>query len=66
MQTIDSPRLFGRSALERLVGAGTYFFTDNSGRDREARIAFDCGCTAEEFELDRFRIEACSTHRDCV
>ena len=62
MQTIDRGRLFGRSALVRLIGAGTFFFADNSGRGREAHISFDCGCTAEETEPDRFRIEACSTH----
>lgn len=63
---IETRRLFGRSALERLIGAGTFSFTDNSGRGREARIAFDCGCAAEESEPDRFRVEACSEHSDCV
>jgi hypothetical protein len=66
MQMIEGSRLFGRSALERLIGAGTFFFADNSGRGREAHIAFDCGCKAEESEPDRFRIEACGAHRDCV
>jgi hypothetical protein len=66
MQMIESRRLFGRLALERLIGAGTFSFTDNSGRGREARIAFDCGCAAEESEPDRFSVETCGTHRGCV
>ena len=64
MQTIDDRRLMGRSALERLLGAGIFYFTDNSGRSREGHIRFTCGCLAQESELDRFALAACEGHRD--
>jgi len=66
MQMVESSRLFGRSALERLIGPGTFSFADNSGRGYDAYILFDCGCKAEESEPDRFEIAPCGAHRDCV
>ena len=57
---------FGRSALERLLGAGLFFFTDSSGEGRHGHIRWDCGCVAEEASPDRFRMSACTTHAETM
>ncbi|GAC1659123.1 MAG: hypothetical protein NVS4B13_03200 [Candidatus Elarobacter sp.] len=56
--------LLGRSALERLLGAGHFYFTDSDGLGLQTRIRFKCGCAAQESELDQFRLAACDIHRE--
>ncbi len=63
---LDNPSgLLGRSALERLIGVGRFFFTDSGGTGRTGRLMFPCGCEAEEAEPERYAVRAaCGVHRD--
>ncbi len=58
----DESGSYGRSALERLLGAGSFYFTDSSGAGRKGRMRWDCGCAAEETAPDRFNLTSCERH----
>ncbi len=57
---------YGRSALERLLGAGLFYFTDSSGTGRQGHIRWECGCSAREAEPDRFHVSACDAHAESM
>ncbi|HEX3550333.1 MAG TPA: hypothetical protein VHT53_08160 [Candidatus Elarobacter sp.] len=53
--------------MERLLGAGLFYFTDSSsGSGRQGHIRWDCGCTARESAPDRFHVSACDAHAENV
>jgi len=54
--------LFGRAALERLLAAATFRFSQSTAGP-EPSMHWKCGCMASECPEHTYRLLACKEHR---
>ena len=57
--------LFGRIALERLLGAASFRFSQGAGVP-EPSMHWKCGCMALEHPGNVFRLSPCPDHRETL